>query len=68
MQEAKAASALDHPHICTISEIDETPEGQSFLAMAYYEGETLKKKVHRGCLTTDREISPSLRQRPPCRG
>ncbi len=33
LQEAKAASALDHPNICTIHEIDETPEGQMLIAM-----------------------------------
>jgi eukaryotic-like serine/threonine-protein kinase len=49
--EAQAASALDHPNICTIYEVDETPDGQLFLAMAYYEGETLKKKIARGPLT-----------------
>lgn len=45
MHEAKAASALDHPNLCTIYEIDETDDGQMFIAMAYYEGETLRRKV-----------------------
>src|SRR3990170_8998744 len=36
-QEAKAASALDHPNICTIHEIDEV-EGECFISMAYVEG------------------------------
>ena len=45
LQEAKAASALDHPNICTIHEINETQDGQLYLVMAYYEGETLKEKI-----------------------
>jgi serine/threonine protein kinase len=48
--EAQAASALDHPNICTIHEIDETPDGRVFLAMAHYEGETLKQRIERGAL------------------
>ena len=48
--EAQAASALDHPNICTIYEIDETPDGRLFLAMAFYEGETLGKRIARGAL------------------
>jgi len=48
IQEAQAASALDHPNICTIHEIDETADGQLFIVMACYEGETLKKKVASG--------------------
>ncbi|NUO83500.1 protein kinase [candidate division KSB1 bacterium] len=51
VQEAQAASALDHPNICTIHEIDETDDGQMFIVMAYYEGETLQKKVNSGQLS-----------------
>ena len=50
LQEAQAASALDHPNICTIHEIDETADGQLYLVMAYYEGETLAARVSRGPL------------------
>ncbi len=50
LQEAKAASALDHPNICTIFEINETPDGQLYLVMAHYEGETLKERIARGPL------------------
>ncbi len=48
VHEAKTASALDHPNICTIYEIGETDEQQVFIAMACYEGETLKDKIERG--------------------
>jgi len=48
IQEAKASSALDHPNIGVIHEIGETEDGETFIAMAYYEGETLKKKIERG--------------------
>lgn len=48
--EARAASALDHPNICTIHEIDETDDGQMFISMACYEGETLLKRLSRGHL------------------
>src|SRR4029453_17258468 len=53
VQEARAASALDHSNICTIHEIAETPEGQSFIVMACYEGETLKESIERGPLKLD---------------
>ena len=54
--EAKAASALDHQNICTIYDIDETPDGQMFIAMGYYEGETLKKRIARGPLPIEEAL------------
>jgi serine/threonine protein kinase len=50
VHEAQAVSALDHPNICTIYEINRTDDGQLFLAMAYYEGETLKTRLAHGRL------------------
>jgi Tol biopolymer transport system component len=50
LNEARAASALDHSNICTIYEVGETAEGQLYLAMAFYEGETLKQRLERGPL------------------
>jgi TolB-like protein len=49
VQEAKAASALQHANICVVHDIDETPDGQIFLSMEYLEGETLKKKIEHAC-------------------
>jgi formylglycine-generating enzyme required for sulfatase activity/cephalosporin-C deacetylase-like acetyl esterase len=48
IHEAQAASALQHRNICTIHEIDETPDGQMFICMDCYDGETLKQKIVRG--------------------
>ena len=56
LQEAQAASALDHPNICTIFEINETDDGQLYLVMAHYEGETLKERIERGPLELDDAI------------
>ena len=45
--EARTAAALDHPHIAVVYEIGETGEGQPFIAMAYYDGETLAERLRR---------------------
>ncbi|HWM95396.1 MAG TPA: protein kinase [Thermoanaerobaculia bacterium] len=50
-QEAQAASALDHPNICTIHEVGETHDGHLYLAMAAYDGETVKARIARGPLS-----------------
>jgi tetratricopeptide (TPR) repeat protein/predicted Ser/Thr protein kinase len=48
LREARAASALDHPNIATVYEVGETPDRRPFIAMAYYEGETLRERIARG--------------------
>ncbi len=53
VQEAQAASVLDHPNVCTIHEIDEH-DGQMFIVMGYVEGSTLRKEIHRGKLDLPR--------------
>ncbi|MDH4036493.1 MAG: protein kinase [Candidatus Krumholzibacteria bacterium] len=60
MQEAQAASRLDHPNICTIFEVDETEAGEIFIAMAYYDGETLDRVLSRGPLPAGRALALAL--------
>jgi len=60
IQEAKAASALDHNNICNVYEIDKTEDGQLFICMACYDGETLKKKIERGPLTIEDSIDIAI--------
>jgi len=53
IQEAKAASSLDDPHICTIFEVGEAEDGQLFIAMAYYDGLTLQDLIEKRRMNID---------------
>ena len=54
LAEARAASALDHPNICTIYDVGETSDGRLFIAMAFYQGRTLAKWIEEGALAIER--------------
>jgi serine/threonine protein kinase len=55
--EAQAASALDHNNICNIHEINESEDGQRFICMAYYEGESLRQKIKYGPIESDEAVA-----------
>ena len=50
-QEARAASALNHPNVCVIHEVGKTTDGRHFIAMELIEGITLRERISRGPLS-----------------
>lgn len=60
IHEAKAVSKLQHNNICTIHEINETEDGQLFICMDYYEGESLKDKLKTGKLELNEALDFTL--------
>lgn len=55
--EAKAAATLDHANVCTILEVGEDDRGFLFLAMPFYDGETLRSRIQRGPLELEEALS-----------
>ena len=60
IHEAKAASALQHANICTVHDIGETEDGQLFIVMDCYDGETLKKKIERGPFPIEEAVAIAI--------
>jgi serine/threonine-protein kinase len=60
LQEARAASALDHPNIGTVHGIEETPAGDIYIVMSYYDGETLSEKIRRGPLQSSQAVDIAI--------
>src|SRR5499427_9136569 len=58
-REAKAASSLQHPNICTIFDIDED-RGRPFLVMERLEGDTLKDLLNTGALPLERALDLAI--------
>ena len=56
LREARAVSALSHPHIAIIHDYGETPAGQPFIVMEYIKGETLSDLLNRSALTLSRAL------------
>jgi serine/threonine protein kinase/tetratricopeptide (TPR) repeat protein len=59
VHEARSAAALDHPNICTVHEIGKT-EDQTFIAMAYIEGQSLKDKIEVGPLKINEAVGLAI--------
>lgn len=49
-REAKSASALDHHNVGVVHGVEQAPDGQLFIVMAFYDGETLAARIRRGAL------------------
>jgi serine/threonine protein kinase len=61
VREAQAAARLDHPNVATVHEIGATDAGRRYIAMAYYEGETLKETLAReGPLPVDEAVGYAI--------
>ncbi|RPI73760.1 MAG: hypothetical protein EHM47_05400 [Ignavibacteriales bacterium] len=60
INEARLASSLQHNNVCSIHDIDETEDGQIFICMDYYDGETLKEKIKNGPLKLSQTIDISV--------
>jgi len=57
LKEAKAASSLNHPHVCVIYEVSETDDGRPFIAMEYLPGQTLGAFAHGKSLDNEQIVT-----------
>jgi serine/threonine protein kinase len=56
LKEARAASALNHPHVCVVYDVGETDDGLPFIAMEFVEGQALDAEVKQGPLEISRVV------------
>ena len=59
-QEARAASSLNHPNVCTIYGFEQAPDGQHFIAIEYIDGQTLRARLSRGPLALRQLLDVSV--------
>ncbi len=57
LAEARAASALDHPNICTVYDIGKTDDDRLYVAMAFYEGRTLADRIAEGPIPSEEALA-----------
>jgi len=60
LQEARAVSALDHPNICIVYEIESTDQGAHYFCMAHYDRESVLAKLTRGPLPVEEAVDIAL--------
>jgi len=60
VHEARAASALDHSNICNIHEIGEAEDDRMYIAMAFYEGKSLREKIKDGPLMREEALGIAI--------
>jgi len=60
LEEARAASALNHPHVCVVYDVDETEDGHYYIAMEYVEGDTLDTLIRQGPIDTSKVIDIAI--------
>jgi tetratricopeptide (TPR) repeat protein len=60
VREAQTASATNHPNICTVHDIETAEDGQLFIVMAYYEGQTLKTRLESGPLPIEQALDIAM--------
>jgi serine/threonine protein kinase len=56
LQEARAASALNHPHVCVVYDVGELEDGRPFIAMEYVDGRTLDAVLRQGSIATTKVV------------
>ncbi|MGO9108099.1 MAG: protein kinase domain-containing protein [Thermoguttaceae bacterium] len=58
--EAKAASALNHPHVCVVYDVGETEDGRLYIAMEFVEGDSLEALLRRGSVEITRIVEIAI--------